>query len=213
MTDVGMASATERRWPVVIIGAGPAGVAAAISAARDGARVLLVDRARFPRPKACGGCINPKALRRMEALGVADVLDKIGASTIDRLEVRARRARERSAVLRTGAGRAASRRALDAAMLDQARRTDGVNVLTETSATIEPRSEVTPASKKSERRVALRASHGETGEVRAGVVIAADGLRGSSLRKLDGFDVHVKPGSRMGVGRVFDRGPTWIEPA
>ena len=39
---------------VVIVGAGPAGAVAALVLARQGARVRLVDRARFPRAKLCG---------------------------------------------------------------------------------------------------------------------------------------------------------------
>ena len=47
---------------VVIVGAGPAGALAALVLARQGARVRLVDRARFPRPKLCGDSLNPGAL-------------------------------------------------------------------------------------------------------------------------------------------------------
>jgi geranylgeranyl reductase family protein len=42
-------------WDVVVVGAGPAGSSAARAAAERGASVLLVDRARFPRYKTCGG--------------------------------------------------------------------------------------------------------------------------------------------------------------
>lgn len=47
---------------VVIVGAGPAGALAALVLARQGARVRLVDRARFPRPKLCGDSLNPGAV-------------------------------------------------------------------------------------------------------------------------------------------------------
>ncbi len=43
------------RWDLVVVGAGPAGSSAARAAAEAGASVLLVDRARFPRYKTCGG--------------------------------------------------------------------------------------------------------------------------------------------------------------
>jgi len=43
------------RWDVVVVGAGPAGSSAARVAAERGASVLLLDRARFPRYKTCGG--------------------------------------------------------------------------------------------------------------------------------------------------------------
>jgi flavin-dependent dehydrogenase len=46
-------------FDVIIAGAGPAGSVAATVLARAGARVLMVDRARFPRDKLCGDTINP----------------------------------------------------------------------------------------------------------------------------------------------------------
>src|SRR4051794_23155105 len=46
---------TDRLWDVVVVGAGPAGSSAARVAAENGASVLLVDKATFPRYKSCGG--------------------------------------------------------------------------------------------------------------------------------------------------------------
>src|SRR3954468_13357102 len=60
---------------VVICGAGPAGVMAAIILARAGARVRLLDRARFPREKLCGDTLNPGALALLERLGLRGVAD------------------------------------------------------------------------------------------------------------------------------------------
>jgi geranylgeranyl reductase family protein len=53
------------RWDVIVVGAGPAGSSAARVAAEAGARVLLLDRARFPRYKTCGGGITGFSLRAM----------------------------------------------------------------------------------------------------------------------------------------------------
>lgn len=53
---------------VTIVGAGPAGAVAALVLARQGARVRLVDRARFPRAKLCGDTLNPGALALLDAL-------------------------------------------------------------------------------------------------------------------------------------------------
>jgi geranylgeranyl reductase family protein len=50
------------RFDVLVVGAGPAGSATAIRLARAGARVLLADRARFPRDKPCGGGLTGRAL-------------------------------------------------------------------------------------------------------------------------------------------------------
>lgn len=64
------------QWDLAVVGAGPAGSAAALAAlrARPGARVLLLDRAEFPRDKSCGDGIAPHALDELARLGVADVL-------------------------------------------------------------------------------------------------------------------------------------------
>lgn len=55
---------------VLIAGAGPAGSVAATVLARAGARVLVLDRARFPRPKLCGDTLNPGALAVLQRLGL-----------------------------------------------------------------------------------------------------------------------------------------------
>ena len=63
-------------WDLAVVGAGPAGSAAALGAlrARPGARVLLLDRAAFPRDKSCGDGVAPHALDELARLGVPDLL-------------------------------------------------------------------------------------------------------------------------------------------
>ena len=55
-------------FDVIVCGAGPAGAVAATVLARGGARVLMLDRARFPRAKLCGDTINPGALELLASL-------------------------------------------------------------------------------------------------------------------------------------------------
>src|SRR5262245_24401333 len=49
-------------FDIITVGAGPAGSYAAYLLARQGARVALLERARFPRAKTCGGALSRKAL-------------------------------------------------------------------------------------------------------------------------------------------------------
>ncbi len=54
----------------LVVGAGPAGAAAAIHLARAGRDVVLIDKARFPRDKCCGDGLTTEALRLLEDLGI-----------------------------------------------------------------------------------------------------------------------------------------------
>ncbi len=60
---------------VVVIGAGPAGSAAATWAARAGHNVLVIDAAGFPRDKPCGDGLTPRAVAELKLLGLGDWLD------------------------------------------------------------------------------------------------------------------------------------------
>ena len=73
------------RFDVLVVGAGPAGSATALHLARSGARVLLVDKARFPRDKPCGGGLTGRALRHLPC-DVAPVVERV----VDRMVLRAR---------------------------------------------------------------------------------------------------------------------------
>jgi flavin-dependent dehydrogenase len=59
-------------YGLIVVGAGPGGCAAAISAARAGARVLLLERGHFPRHKVCGEFVSAESLGLLETLLAAD---------------------------------------------------------------------------------------------------------------------------------------------
>ncbi len=78
---------TDEVWDLVVVGAGPAGSAAALGALRADPtlRVLLLDRAEFPRDKCCGDGIAPHVLDVLRSVGAGDVTQ--GWQPLDRLEI------------------------------------------------------------------------------------------------------------------------------
>src|SRR4051794_30252417 len=78
-------------FDVIVVGAGPSGTAAAYPLARSGYRVLLLDKAAFPRSKPCGGGLTIKAL---------DLLPYSAGAVIERTTRRLRMGVTTSAVQR-----------------------------------------------------------------------------------------------------------------
>jgi len=66
-------------YDLIIIGGGPAGAATAIGSARGGARVLLLERGRFPRHKVCGEFVSAESLELL-----ADLLGSQHAGLLDK---------------------------------------------------------------------------------------------------------------------------------
>ncbi len=55
---------------VIVVGAGPAGSSVASHLAKAGLDVLLLEKTRFPREKACGDGLTPRAVRALTVMGV-----------------------------------------------------------------------------------------------------------------------------------------------
>ncbi|HEU4928729.1 MAG TPA: geranylgeranyl reductase family protein [Candidatus Krumholzibacteria bacterium] len=68
----------EHRCDIAVVGAGPAGAATALYAARAGLDVALIDKRTFPRDKICGDAVARKSLSHLRELGV---LDRVEATT------------------------------------------------------------------------------------------------------------------------------------
>ncbi len=69
-----MTASAPSRTDVLVVGAGPAGSAAAAWAARHGLDVVLADAAVFPRDKTCGDGLTPRAVGELQRLGLEDWL-------------------------------------------------------------------------------------------------------------------------------------------
>jgi geranylgeranyl reductase family protein len=105
---------------VIVVGAGPAGAVAAIVLARAGARVRLIDRARFPRDKLCGDTLNPGTMAVLQRLGLSREAETEGLA-IHGMRITGERRVSVEALYPHGlCGRAISRRRFDQALVERA---------------------------------------------------------------------------------------------
>src|SRR5690606_21639456 len=116
---IGQAGAMQRR-DIAVIGAGPAGSAVAIRAARAGASVVVVEKGAHGRDKVCGDGLTPRAVGALRELKA----EPDEAHRIDGLRMIAGRTERELAWPRTGRfpdhGAVVPRRRLDAHLADLA---------------------------------------------------------------------------------------------
>src|SRR5215469_6958578 len=67
---------TRKKWNLVIVGGGPAGLAVAIVAAEQGLSAIVLERHEFPPDKACGEGVLPPGVKALKRLGIADRFDR-----------------------------------------------------------------------------------------------------------------------------------------
>jgi menaquinone-9 beta-reductase len=185
-----MASSTSA-WPepaapvdVLVVGAGPGGSAAAAHFARAGFTVTAVDRAAFPRDKACSEYMSPEAVRLLDRLGVVAELEALGAAPLHGTHViGARGNRLHGRFVRAGVapfrptGLSLARCRLDDALV-RAARSAGAEVLERTAveALLYERGAVAGAL--------VRDADGRRRAIRARLTLGADGLRSLVARRL-----------------------------
>ena len=194
---------------VIVVGAGPAGVAAAVTLAQAGREVVVVDKARFPRDKICGDGLTAGALRLLEGLGL-DPGDVPSWQVVDDVVVRGPSGHEVTFPLPRGRGTyaAVARRVdLDAALVERAR-SAGVKVL-----------DGHACLGVEERDDEVEISVEGLGALSAGFVVAADGMW-SPVRKHLGLATPGYRGEWHAFRQYFtDVGPraaseliVWFEP-
>ena len=159
---------------VLIVGAGPAGVAAALTLVASGKDVLIVDKAMFPRDKCCGDGLTTGALRILEMLGF-DPSTVPNYQICDEISLRSPSGREIQLDLpnnrdsRSGQFAAiAPRIELDNALVQHAR-ASGVRI-------VENCAFVSVARQNSQEVIVHTDSPSEFKEITAKFLIAADGM-------------------------------------
>src|SRR2546430_3735837 len=176
---------------VAVLGAGPAGAAAALFAARRGLRVIVVDKQDFPRDKPCGEGLMPGGRPALRELGLEDAVVSGGAPPLDGIQFG--RVDEPPASVpfpphdgeQTGLG--IRRVTFDAQLADAL----GHHSLIHFS----PRTEARDVRTDAGRTATVITT---TGEIRARFVAVADGLH-SGLRHRLGWTVRPRPPYRYGI--------------
>lgn len=185
---VSLAGAAARRWDAVVIGAGPAGALAALSLARAGRAVLLVDKASFPRFKVCGCCIGRAAGAMLESAGLGRLIAELGGVSLRTMDLCCGSARVELPIR----ARVVSRAALDSALVHEAIAAGAAFLPSAAAEVIDP----------DPGRIRLRRGGAdEKVEISAASILTCDGLAGSAVPQLR---ARVGRSSKIGVAAVID---------
>ncbi len=201
-------SADRASVDVLVVGAGPAGSATAALLALAGYSVTAVDRATFPRDKACSEYMGPEAVRILSRLGIVGALEEAGATALEGTEVTAARGASLRGVFALAGhhpfrptGLSVSRRILDATLAGAA--TGAGAMVTERAAV-----EELVYDGGAVAGAVVRESDGRRRTIRARLTVGADGLRSVVARRLGrhryglprrmGFVAHLEGVSAMG---------------
>ena len=199
---------------VIVVGGGPAGAATAHALAATGARVLVLDRARFPRPKPCAEFLSPEASRGLARMGVLEAVEASGAARLAGMIVHAPGGARIHGHYSAGHGFRAfrdyglsvRREVLDRLLLDAARAA---------GAAVEEGVRVADLARDASGRVCgviTQGAHGERQTRPARLVVGADGLNSMTARRLGLARRHPWPrrlalvAHFAGVGGITDFG-------
>jgi flavin-dependent dehydrogenase len=149
----------------IILGAGPAGLAAGIAMASGGLRVTVVERGELPQDKACGEGLMPTAVAALTELGVCSHFSANHTAPFHGIHYVAPSGAAAVSTFAEGPGLGIRRTVLSQAMLDRAREIEGLDIVEKTRAL--------PVRREADAMVV------RVGEdlVRTRLIVGADGLR------------------------------------
>jgi flavin-dependent dehydrogenase len=179
---------------VVVVGAGPAGLATATFAARAGLGVVVLERSAGPADKACGEGLMPTGVRVLTTLGARALLDPGDCSPIEGIRYVEEDGAEVTGRLPAGGGLGIRRTALSAALATTAA-SSGVEIRWGTTVT---------GFTRGEDSIDLQTS---AGKLMGRILVAADGLH-SPCRRSAGLDRPSEANERFGIRQHF-RIPPW----
>jgi flavin-dependent dehydrogenase len=173
-----------RQVDVLVAGAGPAGSATAAFVARCGYSVVAVDRAAFPRHKACSEYMSPETVRILARLGVVETLERAGAFALEGMRITAPGGATAHGLFAhaghepfRSTGLSVSRRILDHELVAAAREAGAVVVE-------QARVEELLHDRGAVAGAVIRNRAGQRCSLRARLTVGADGLRSVVARRI-----------------------------
>ncbi len=182
---------------VLVVGGGPAGMAAGIAFGRGGLRTLVCERGPLPADKPCGEGVMPTGLQYLERLGVSAFLNQNHTRPFTGVHYLSTAGAGASARFAEGPGQGIRRTELSRAFCERARKIDGLEVRPRTPVTLGARGPDGAEAWLDGRRVTAR------------LIVGADGFR-SEVRRWAGLQGVCPRRRRFAVQQHFRCQP-WSE--
>jgi menaquinone-9 beta-reductase len=182
---------------ILIIGGGPAGLAAGIVFARNGLRTILIEKKRFPVDKACGEGLMPVGVQSLYELGAQSFLSKADFQPFKGVQYQIEGGQSASGLFSNGEGWGIRRTILSQALLNSALKHPALEIVEGEQATLHHLTE-------NQLEIAV----GKT-VYKPRLVVGADG-RSSSVRKWAGITGKPQSPYRWGAVQHFPTAP-WSE--
>ncbi len=164
---------------VVVVGGGPAGLAAAVALGREDIHVLVIERSTWPRDKVCGEGLMPVGVEALHQLGVFDQIDTDHLRPFLGIRWISEDGSCAEAEFASGPGYGIRRTALSRALFDAASRIPSVELW--------PDTRLVNMETRTDEMILGVCRNGRNETIRARLVIGADG-RNSKVRKLAGLE-------------------------